>query len=259
MNETKNDPLALRLYRKTVVILGLLALWLILPRFVKSMYFPPLGVILNEFGRLIENGELLINLYTSLRVSLIGLILAEALGIPIGALIGWFKRVNRYLNALFQVMRCTSILALLPLFVLLFGVGDLSKIIIIVWATIFPTMINTAQGVQNLDPVLVRSAQSMGVRDIGLFFKVILPAASPYILAGFRLSATISLLVIVAAEMLGAAHGLGLMINDASRNFQVSKMYVGMLTVMVLGVVLNATLVRMERRLTAWQERTVSA
>jgi NitT/TauT family transport system permease protein len=223
------------------------------------MYFPPLGVILAEFWRNIENEELLINLYTSLRVGLIGLAVAEALGISIGALIGWFRRADRYLNALFQVIRCTSILALLPLFVLLFGVGDMSKVIIIVWATIFPTMINTAQGVRNLDPVLVRSAQSMGVRGTGLFFKVVLPSASPYILAGFRLSASLSLLVLVAAEMLGAAHGLGLMINDASHNFQVAKMYVGILTIMVLGVMLNAALMWLERRLTAWQEKEVSA
>ncbi|MDR2089584.1 MAG: ABC transporter permease [Clostridiales Family XIII bacterium] len=259
MREGKGPHLLLRLYRKTIVIIVLLVLWWILPQFIESMYFPPLGVILAEFRRNIENGELLINLYTSLRVSIIGLAVAEVLGISIGALIGWFKRVDRYLNALFQVMRCTSILALLPLFVLLFGAGELSKIIIIAWATIFPTMINTAQGVRNLEPVLVRSARSMGVRGVGLFLKIILPSASPYILAGFRLSASISLLVLVAAEMLGAAHGLGLMINDASRNFQVTRMYVGMLTIMILGVVLNAALVWLERRLTVWQERAVSA
>jgi NitT/TauT family transport system permease protein len=259
MDEGKSANLLLRLYRKSIVIIVLLALWLILPQFIKSMYFPPLGAILEEFWRNIKNGELAINLYTSLRVSLLGLAVAEILGIPIGALMGWFKRVNRYLNALFQVMRCTSILALLPLFVLLFGAGELSKIVIIAWATIFPTMINTAQGVRNLDAVLIRSARSMGVHGTGLFFKIVMPSASPYILAGFRLSASISLLVLVAAEMLGAAHGLGLMINDASRNFQVTRMYVGMLTIMILGVVLNAVLVRLERRLTMWQEKAVSA
>ncbi|MDR1246196.1 MAG: ABC transporter permease [Clostridiales Family XIII bacterium] len=254
MNEAKNTGLPiLRLYRKSIVIICLLALWLIAPRFIESMYFPPLGIILEEFWRGVKSGELWINMYTSLRVSVIGLVAAEALGIPIGALLGWFKRVNRYLDALFQVMRCTSVLALLPLFVLLFGAGELSKIIIIAWATIFPTMINTAQGVRNLDPILVRSAQSMGVRGVGLFFKVILPSASPYILAGFRISASISLLVIVAAEMLGAAHGLGLMIYNASHNFQVAKMYVGMLTIMVLGVALNAALVKLERKVTAWR------
>jgi NitT/TauT family transport system permease protein len=171
-------------------------------------------------------------------------------------LLGWFARLERYLDPTLQIIRNTPVLAILPIFILILGIGDASKIAIVIWATFFPTLLNTIQGVKNVDTVLIRSAQSMGISSVGLFFKVILPAASPYILAGFRLSAGVALIVLVAAEMIGAMHGLGFMIFNYQHSYQVPKMYVGILTLAIIGVITNWLLLKLEGRLTRWQEKT---
>jgi NitT/TauT family transport system permease protein len=157
-------------------------------------------------------------------------------------------------DPLLQVIRNTSVLAILPLFVLILGIGEVSKIGIIIWAAFFPSLINTIQGVKTVDPVLIRSARSMGCSETRLFVKVILPAASPYILAGLRLSAGVSLIVVVGAEMIGARFGLGYMIFNYQHNYLVPYMYVGILTLAIIGVVVNSLLVLFEKRLTRWQE-----
>jgi NitT/TauT family transport system permease protein len=258
LEKTESNNLPMRFYRKSVAIGILLIAWLVLPLLIKSIYVPSLFNVLAEFWRLLSTGVLWPHIASSLRLSIIGLIIGEAIAIPLGTLIGWHERAEKYLDPLFQVMRNTPILALLPLFVIFLGVGDLSKISIITWATFFPTLINTIQGVKNVDNTLLRSAQSMGINTISLFFKVILPAASPFILAGLRLSASISLLVIMAAEMVGARAGIGFFIFNAQNSFQVLRMYVGILTVVIIGVLVNFLLVKLEKRLTRWQERRVN-
>jgi NitT/TauT family transport system permease protein len=225
--------------------------------FYDNMYVPSLLTVLAELWKTILSGELVLNAFTSLKVCFVGLLAGTIAGIALGLLLGWFKKAEMYLDPFFQVMRNTSTLALLPLFVLLFGVGDLSKILLIMWGTFFPMLINTTQGVKNADPVLIRSARSMAVSNAELFFKVVLPAASPYILSGFRLSAGVSLIVVVGAEMLGAYHGLGRMVFFSSTNYFISKMYAAIIVLAILGVVINALTSRLEDDLTKWQDKSV--
>jgi NitT/TauT family transport system permease protein len=189
-----------------------------------------------------------------MKVAVLGLLIAEATSIPIGFFLGRFKTVEEYLDPLLQVIRNTSVLAILPLFVLILGIGEVSKIGIIIWAAFFPSLINTIQGVKNVDPILILSARSMGLRETGLFLKVILPAASPYILSGLRLSAGVSLIVVVGAEMIGARYGLGYMIFNYQHNYMVPYMYVGILTLAIIGVAVNSLLIRLEKKLMSWQE-----
>jgi len=246
-------------YQKTVVIAALVVLWIIVPLFIDNIYVPSLLVVLKEFGALIASGELFKHIGASLKIAFIGLFIAEALAIPLGVLIGWFKKVDAYLDPLLQVMRNTSILAILPLFVLFLGIGELSKIAIIVWGCFFPTLINTIQGVKTTDLNLIRSAQSMGISNLGLFVKVVIPAASPYILAGFRLSAGIALIVLVGAEMVGAFYGIGFMIFNAQHAYMIPRMYVGILTLAILGVLVNLLSTKLENGLLSWQERNTQA
>jgi NitT/TauT family transport system permease protein len=250
----RKNPL-LKWYQNSIIIILLLALWLVLPNFVHSIYVPPLSDVLQEFVRLIASGELFLHIGTSLRIALIGLIIGQALAIPLGALLGWYEKARLYLDPLLVLLRNTSILAILPLFVLFLGIGDISKIGIIVWGTFFPTFINTLQGVKTVDPILVRSARSMGIGNIALFFKVVLPAASPYITSGFRQATSVALLVIVGAEMIGARYGIGYMVFVAQKAYMVSKMYVGVITIAVLGVIVNALVERLERYIIRWQEK----
>ena len=140
--------------------------------------------------------------------------------------------------------RNTAALALLPVFVLILGLGETSKVAIIFYACSWPILLNTVSGVRNVDPLLIKSARSLGLRPVRLFQKVVLPAAVPTIFTGIRLSAAYSILILIAAEMVGAKAGLGYLINYAQYNFAVPDMYAGIITISAIGLVVNQILVQ---------------
>jgi len=154
---------------------------------------------------------------------------------------------------LLELFRNTAALALLPVFILILGIGETSKVSIIIYACSWPLLLNTISGVKNVDPLLIKSAKSMGLSPIRLFQRVILPASVPTIFTGIRLAGASSILVLVAAEMVGAKAGLGYLINYAQYNFQVPNMYAGIITISGLGLLFNLTLVKLENHFTAWK------
>jgi len=247
------------LSKKSILIVLLLIIWLTIPNYIDNIFVPPLLRVLKAGAALAVTGELEMHIVTSLKIAFVGLIISTAIAVPLGVLLGWFKEAEEYIDPIFQIIRNTSILAILPLFILVLGIGDASKYAIIIWATLPPTLLNTIQGVKNADPVLIRAAQSMGISRLGLFAKVIIPSAMPFILAGFRLSAGIALIVLVGAEMLGAKYGLGFMIFNYMHAYMIPNMYVGILTLAIIGMAVNSLLVRLENRLTAWQEKSTEA
>jgi NitT/TauT family transport system permease protein len=135
----------------------------------------------------------------------------------------------------------------------LLGIGETSKIAIVIYACLFPVVLNTISGVRGVDPLLVKSARSMNLSSLRLFQKVILPSALPTIFTGVRMAGASSILVLIAAEMVGAKAGLGYLINYAQFNFMVPEMYAGILTISAIGLVVNAGLVRLEHRFSRWR------
>jgi NitT/TauT family transport system permease protein len=252
----KGVNIAFFVFKRVIVIAVLLVIWWVGPLYMENpnMYIPSLKTVIEEFGRVVANGEFAENVFASLGISLASFLISTAISVPVGVLLGWYKSFEEYLDPLLTFLRNMPIMAVLPLFVLLFGTGSSAKIIVLVWATFFPTMINTVQGVKSADPTLIRSAQSMAVGPIGILTKVIIPSASPYIIAGLRLSAGITLLVVIAAELLGARYGIGFQINRASSAYMIPKMYVYILTISIIGVVVNGLLLRLEKRLMHWRE-----
>ncbi|QHW31031.1 ABC transporter permease [Paenibacillus rhizovicinus] len=242
--------------RKSIVIIAFLALWEIAPRagFVDRTFFPPLSNVLDAWWQMLLSGDLAAHTEASLKRSIGGFLLAVVISVPVGLAIGWWKPVAAYLNPLLEVMRNTAPLAILPVFILLLGLGEPSKISIVFYACFFPLLLNTISGVKNVDPLLIKSARSMGLSSLALFRKVIVPAALPTIFVGIRQSGAASILVLVAAEMVGAKEGLGYLIQYAQFSFQIPQMYAGILSISVIGLVLNYTLVFIERRLTAWKQ-----
>ncbi len=192
-------------YRLFAVLLFLL-LWEIVPRsgLADPTFLPPFSKVILAFLDMIRTGELFHHLFVSLRRSFLGFSLGLAIAVPLGLLIGWFKSLENFIDPLLQTFRQTSTLALFPVFILLFGIGELSKVAIIFWGVQWAILLNTISGVQTIDPILVKSARSMGASPLTLFIKVILPAAIPSIFTGIRLSATTSILILIAAEMIGA-------------------------------------------------------
>jgi NitT/TauT family transport system permease protein len=167
--------------------------------------------------------------------------------------IGWYKPVATLLNPLLELFRNTAALALLPVFVLILGLGETSKIAIIFYACSWPILLNTISAVRTVDPLLIKSARSLGLRPLRLFQKVVLPDAVPTIFTGIRLAGAFSILILIAAEMVGAKAGLGYLINYAQYNFAVPEMYAGIITISAIGLVINQLLLAVERRFSTWR------
>jgi NitT/TauT family transport system permease protein len=199
-------------------------------------------------------GDLSRHFLISLRRVLIGLSVSVAVGSVLGLFIGYFKSIERCLNLLFQSFRQMSAFALFPVFILLFGLGELSKTIIIFWASLWPILLNTATGVKNVDKVLVRSAISMGASKGFIFRKIILPAAAPEIFTGIRLGSSYCVMAVVAAEMIGATSGLGYLVIYSEETFNVPEMYGGIVGLAILGLGLNWVLHSLEHFFTSWKE-----
>ena len=247
--------------QKTYGILLFLAVWEALPRLgvVDTFLLPPFTVVIKTLVELVISGELQGHLLSSLRRSISGFGISIAIGIPLGVTMGWFKRFEQIVDPLLQIFRNTSILALFPVFILVFGLGELSKVAIIFWGTLWPTLLNTIAGVKNSDPLLIKSARSMGVGQLTLFRKVIIPAALPSILTGIRLSAANAILILVAAEMLGANSGLGFLIFYSEQAYAIPQMYAAIVAISGLGLLVNYSLIAFERRVTGWKERLANS
>ncbi|MER7814889.1 ABC transporter permease [Streptomyces sp. NPDC096153] len=240
---------------KSAAIVALLLLWEIAPRagLVDRTFLPPFSEVADAWWGLAADGQLADNARASLARSFSGFGIAVAVAVPLGLLIGWYRPIADLLGPLLEVFRNTAALALLPVFVLLLGIGETSKISIVVYACTWPILLNTISAVRHVDPTLLKLAKSMDLSAPRLFQKVILPASVPVMFTGIRLAGAVSILVLVAAEMIGAKAGLGYLINASQYNFAIPQMYAGIITISAIGVVFNQFLVTVERRLSSWR------
>lgn len=241
--------------QSSAVLVVLAAIWEVAPRvgLVDSTFLPPLSTVLETLVELAANGQLWEHVSASLSRAIQGFVVAVIIAVPLGLLIGWYRPVAQWLNPALELFRNTAPLALLPVFVLILGIGETSKVALVIYACVFPILLNTISGVRNVDPLLIKSARSLGLSPFRLFQKVVLPAALPTVFTGLRLSAAASILVLIAAEMVGANAGLGFLIMASQLNFQIPAMYAGILTIALVGVVFNVVLVQVERRLSSWR------
>ena len=246
---------AWRVVKPAVAILAFLTLWEIAPRvgLVDEVFLPPFTTVLGAFVELVGNGGLTDHLAASLSRALVGFFVAVVVAVPLGVAIGWYKSVAELLNPILEVFRNTAALALLPVFILILGIGETSKVALVIYACTFPILLNTISGVRTVDPLLVKSARSLGLPAHRLFQKVVLPAAVPTIFTGIRMAASASILVLIAAEMVGAKAGLGYLITASQLNFRIPDMYAGILAISLVGLVFNGILVTIERRLSRWR------
>jgi NitT/TauT family transport system permease protein len=242
-----------------IAIAVVLLLWEALPRFhiVSAEILPPFSTVAVTFATLIGSGEMTLHVVASLKRALGGFTLSVIIGIPLGFLLGWSKRAERMLDPLLQLCRNTATLAMYPLFILVFGLGESSKIAIIVWGAVWPILINTIAGVRSMDPLLLKAARSMGVSGLPLFYKVILPLAFPFMFTGIRLAASRSVIILVAAEMIGAGSGLGYYVFNREAYFMVKEMYAAIIMLIILGITINYALVACEKRISRWKEQVV--
>lgn len=230
--------------------------WEFLPRLgvVDGQFIPPLTNVLREIVKLAADGSLFIHIAASLQRILIGLLAAISLVVPLGFLLGGvFPFLSQQLRPLFRLFGQINAFALFPIFILFFGIGEAAKIAIIFWSTVWPVFFTTVVGVRNIDPLYIKSARAFGADKATIFFKVILPGASPVIFTGIRSGATRAFLMLIAAEMIGAKAGLGWLVHNSEMNAIMPRLFAAMITIAVLGMTLNYLLVRLEESVIDWK------
>jgi len=197
------------------------------------------------------------SIYDDLRVSaiefVVGYGLAIAIGVPLGILMGWYSRLNAVLDPFVSALYATPRIALLPLLMIWFGIGIVSKFAIVFLGAIFPILVNTITGVRTVNPDFVKVARSFSANDRQLFLTVALPSSVPLLLTGLRLGLGHALIGIVVGEMYGSQYGVGFLISMAGARFQTDKVMVGIIIIAFAGVVLTALLRVVERRFERWR------
>jgi NitT/TauT family transport system permease protein len=247
-------------YRKSIAIVIFLLFWELAPRIglADRMFIPPLSEIVVTGAQMFISGNLLPHIEVSLRRALFGFIVAALAALPLGFLLGgWFKRFEEYLDPLLKVMAQINPFSVFPVFILLFGIGETAKIAIILWVCIWPILFGTILGVKNIDQTLVKAALAMGTSKLTLFWKVVLPGAAPAIFGGLKQGAGISFFMLIAAEMIGATAGLGFLILQSQVNFQIRRLFVGVATIALLGLIITWLLNLVEKRAIAWREESI--
>lgn len=255
VHAAKQRAAALRLLRGVSGLALLALVWEVVPRvgLVDPYFVPPLSTVLGAWGELATTGQLWTHVEASLVRSGVGFVLALALAIPLGAVIAWYTPVREVATPVLEIFRNTAALAILPVFVLLLGIGETSKIAIVVFACFFPVLLSTISGVASVDVQLLRAARVLGMSPVTTFRKVVFPASVPTIFTGIRIAGAAAILVLIAAEMIGATAGLGYLINYSQYNFLIPQMYAGILTTSLIGLAVNYGLVAIERRLSRWR------
>lgn len=220
---------------------------------INPFYFPPISKIIIKGYELFANGSIWEHMWFSLTNFLIGFVVSVVLGVVVGVPMGWYKAVHKTFDPLLSGIYATPLIALLPLIIMMFGLGSTSKIIMTVLAAVFPILINTMVGIANTDNRLITMARAFGAYDSQIFMKVSLPGSLPYIVAGMRVALGRALVYIVVAEQYGAATGLGYLSSVAAQRFQMAAMFVPIIIIAGLGAGLNETLKIIERRLEKWK------
>ena len=203
----------------------------------------------SAFEELLVNGSLVSDTLDTLTRVLLGFIVAAAVAIPAGILIGWSKTVENYLSFTIGLLRPIPPIAWIPFAILWFGLGLGSAIFVIFVGSVFPILINTADGVKRIDKVYIESASTLGANQYQTLRKVVVPAALPNIITGLKVGMGIALMCTVAAEMIGSNNGLGYLILTATSMLDSASAIVGMLTIGVIGLGFEYIFTRMERKI----------
>jgi NitT/TauT family transport system permease protein len=198
------------------------------------------------------SGEMLHDILGSMTRVVLGFAVGAGLALPLGLLMGASSAVNARLNVLVQLLRPIPPSAYSPLAILWFGLGNPPAIFLIAIGAFFPVLMNTIAGVRQVDAIYLRAARNLGAGPLTIFWRVILPAATPYILAGARIGIGTAFIVVIVAEMIAVTDGLGYRILEAREYFWSDKVIAGMLTIGLVGLLIDLAVSRLSRHLLRW-------
>ena len=234
------------------VILGI-GLWWALSAAGFDIPTPP--AVLKRGWELLADGTLETDIGASLLRVLSGFLLGVALAVPVGFLMGWYGTVRGLVEPWVQFFRTIPPLAIIPLAIVLMGIGETPKIFVIFLASFLACVIATFQGVVNVDKTLINAARVLGAKDGTIFARVVVPASTPFILVGMRVGLGSSWATLVAAELIAAQEGLGYRMQSAQLYYDLTTIFVALITIGILGLLMDRILLFAEKHLTSWQER----
>jgi NitT/TauT family transport system permease protein len=238
------------------VFVALIGLWELGSRagVIPSLVLPAPSQAWDAFMDLVESGNLFKHLGASLQRLILGFTLGFTAGLVVGTAIGLSSVARAGLTPLVAAIFPIPKIALLPLFIIWFGIGEGSKVATIFFGCFFPTVIATYGGIDSVDRTLIRMGQSFGLSRPDIIRKIVLPAALPAILSGMRISASIAIILLVAAEMIGAEYGIGAYVLLAGNLMATDQLVAGVAILSLLGLAVNFLITRAERRLLAWRD-----
>ncbi len=235
-------------------IVVVIALWEIFGRQVNPLFLSYPSAIGRAFLQIVVTGEFQRSALGSLHVFAVGLSAALVLGIAIGLLMGRYRLAEYLLDPYVYALDATPRVALIPLLLLWFGLGNSSKIAIVFLSGLFPVLMNTFSGVRTVSAQLVEVGRAYGAGEGKLFTKVILPATLPFIMAGIRLAVGRALIGIITAEMFTAVTGMGALLVRYSSALATDKFFVPVILLALLGVILSNIVEKLQKRLAPWKE-----
>jgi ABC-type nitrate/sulfonate/bicarbonate transport system permease component len=221
-------------------------------------YLPPVSRILSSLGELILSGAVLNHLMITLSRFLQGYLLAALIAVILGTVLGYFRSAHSLFEAVIEFLRPMPSVAIIPVAVLMLGISDAMIVAVTVYASLWPVLINTIDGVRYLERTLIDTGRTFGLNRRQILWLVVLPAAAPYIVTGLRISLSIALILVTTAEMIAGSRGLGFFILDQERSMNSGNMYAGVILVSALGYLLNRLFVLGEGWAMNWRRGMIA-
>jgi len=223
---------------------------------INTALFPPPTTVARAAITMIKDGELLNDVFMSLQRAMIGFITGSLVGIILGIITGRNKFINNTIGQLIQLFRPIPSIAIVPLAIVWFGLGEMSKYFLVFWGAFFPVWVNTHIGAEGVIKNFLWAAQSLGVKGNRILYEVVLPASAPFIIAGMRTGIAIAFICLVAAEMAGAYGGVGYRIYASHLVFRVDKMIVCIICLCVMGAIADRTFIFLVNWLLPWYRKS---
>jgi NitT/TauT family transport system permease protein len=237
-------------------VIFLVAAWELLLTYVfpvNPFFFTKPSLIAEAFKEQVQGAKLWHDLAISSRAFLWGFSFAVIVGIPLGLVMGWRRRVEYALDPFLTAMYASPLVALAPLLIIVFGVGVLGKAALVFLLSVFPFVFNVFAGVKSTDALLINVIRSFGGTEKDLYLKVILPSTMPYLIAGARLAIGRGLVGIIVGEFYAASEGIGFAISQAGDTYRLPDMFVGIIILSVIAVVLTEVMRRLELTVAPWR------
>ncbi|CAA9272027.1 MAG: ABC transporter, permease protein (cluster 10, nitrate/sulfonate/bicarbonate) [uncultured Chloroflexia bacterium] len=221
--------------------------------YITALFFPAPSAVATTLGKMLGDGALAMHLGASLRRVLLGILFGGVPGLLLGLMMGWSRRLHRVIDPLIAATHPIPKIAILPLIMVVFGVGETPKVIIAATSAFFPMVVSTATGARQINRIYFEVARNYGASPLKVLARVVLPGSLPFMLSGLLLALNITLLLTIAVEMVSGYSGLGSMIWFAWETMRVEEIYASLTVITLLGIGFNLMLQRLSRLLVPWQ------